>query len=98
MLESSEFVHRDRDAVAQFLRPLETPRHRRHVLVDRHRARLHVDRHLIVVQSFHVVELGVQQLHDHLVVRLKVLLDNRPLQKRAENIHQLQKEKYKKTI
>jgi len=89
MFESSELVHRDRDAVAQLLRPLETAGDGRHVLVDRHRARVDVDGHLIVVEPLDVVQLGVEQLHDHLVVRLEVLLDLRPLQQRAQNVHQL---------
>ena len=90
MIKSSEFVHRDRDTVAQLLRPLQTARYRRHVLVYRHRAGLDVDGHLFVVETFGVVQLGVQQFHHHLVVRLEVLLDDRSLENRAENINQLQ--------
>jgi len=90
MLESAEFIHRNRDAFAQLLRPLQAARHRRHVLVDRHCTSLDVDLHLFVVQSLHVVELHVEQLHYHLIVGLKVLLDDWSLEKRAKNVDQLQ--------
>ena len=89
MVESSELVHRYRDAVAQLVRPLEAARDRRHVAVDRHRAAVDVQRHLVVVQALHVVQLGVQQAHHRRVVRLEVAPDRRPLQQRAQNVHQL---------
>jgi len=90
MVESAELVHRNRDTFAKFLRPLETAGHWRHVLVDRHYSCLDVDDHLFVVESLDVVQLGVEQLHDHLIARLKVLLDDWSLQQRAQDIDQLQ--------
>ena len=81
MIKSSKFVHRNRDSFTQLLSPLETASDWRHVLVDRHVTGLDEDCHLFVVQSLHVVELGVEHLHDHLVVRLKVLLDDWSLEK-----------------
>jgi len=94
MVESAELVHRNRDTFAKFLRPLETAGHWRHVLVDRHYSGLDVDDHLFVVESLDVVQLGVEQLHDHLIARLKVLLDDWSLQQRAQDIDQLQTHHY----
>jgi len=83
MIKSSKFVNRDSDAFTQLLRPLQTARHGSHVLVDRHCPSLNIDCHLFIIQSLHVVQLCIKQFHDHLVVGLKVFLDDGSLQNRA---------------
>ena len=80
MFNVFEAAHGCADPVSEFLRPLETTRHLRHILVDLHLAPVGLLRHVSVVDLLGHVEFRIHHGDDFGVVAVKVLLDEWSLQ------------------